>query len=292
MEPVSSGPRARPPLDQQAAGKHLPAEPVLRSLLGGVAFAAGLTGLALLAFPGSTPRYFSWGLSPAPLASLIGGSYVASMLVFGFALGATWQEVRGLAAGTLALTLPILAVTFIHLEAFDFARWQAWAWIILFIASPLAFGTVLLLRRRSFGIEGARLPALTRALAAVLALVFLAMAMALWWDPGRTSHLLPFDLPPLGGRVLGCWLSFLAFLAAWVAVRGRANEGRVLTLGLAAFVAGALVGAVRNLGDLQPPARRLGYLVTLVGQLLLASLLALQFRREPEPTSRARSPNA
>lgn len=45
---------------------------------------------------------------------------------------------RGLAAGTLALTIPILVVTFTHLEVFDFARWQAWAWVFLFIASPLS----------------------------------------------------------------------------------------------------------------------------------------------------------
>jgi hypothetical protein len=72
--------------------KHLPAESFLRFLLGGVAFAAGLTGLLLVVFPGSTARYFSWGLEPEPLASLIGGSYVASTLIFGFALaGIGWR---------------------------------------------------------------------------------------------------------------------------------------------------------------------------------------------------------
>jgi hypothetical protein len=246
----------------------------LRLLLGGVAFAAGLTGILLLAFPGSTTRYFSWGLTPPALASLIGGSYVASMFVFGLAVRAGWREVRGLVAGTLALTLPMLVVTFVHLDVFDFGRWQAWAWVLLFAASPISFGTVLLLRRVSARVEAPRLAVWARVLAALLAVGFLAMAVALWWNPVRVSDVLPFRLPPLGGRVLGCWCSFLAFLAGWAAVRGRSDEAQVPLFGVAAFIAGALVGAARNFGDLQPSTRRLGYVLVLLVMLVTSVVAA------------------
>lgn len=256
------------------AGEGEPAEAFLRFLLGGVAFAAGITGALLVAVPGSTARWFSWGLEPQPLASLIGGSYVASAFVFGHALGKGWKEVRGLAAGTLALTIPILVVTFTHLDVFDFGRWQARAWVFLFIASPVSFGAVVLLRRGLVVPSGPILSSWARALAALLAVVFIGAAISLWWDPARASNALPFFLPPLGGRVLGCWTSFLAFLAGWSALRGRWEEARIPLLGLAAFAVGALAGSIRNFGELEPPGKRWSYLLVLLVLLVVTSGLA------------------
>ena len=53
---------------------------------------------------------------------------------------------RGLVAGVLALTLPTLAATS-HSEVFDFSRAVAVIWLILFVASPLTYGSILVLRR-------------------------------------------------------------------------------------------------------------------------------------------------
>jgi hypothetical protein len=251
----------------------LPAERWLRLLLGGVAFAAGLTGVVLLLFPDTTDRYFSWGLGPPPLTTLIGGSYVASIFVFGWAVRRPWVETRGLVVGTLALTLPMLAVTFTHLDQFDFSRWQAWAWVALFLASPLSFGSVIVLRRGIPVDAGPMSPRAHRAVAAVLVLGLGALALALWVDPVATGRILPFDLPPLGGRVLGCWCSFLAFLAGWAAVRSH-REGRLSFLALAAFAAGALIGGLRSFGDLGPPSQRTAYVAVLVGIALVATWAA------------------
>ncbi|MFP3913404.1 MAG: hypothetical protein ACLFWM_00885 [Actinomycetota bacterium] len=248
-----------------------PEDRILRYLLGGVALAAGITGFVLLMFPLETGRYFSWGLDPPPLAALIGGSYLASLLVFGIAVPRPWVEVRGLVIGTLALTLPMLASTFTHLQVFDFGRWQAWGWVLLFLASPLCFGTVILrLRRRAAG-AGAWPAPWAMMLAGGLAVSFLAIAVLLWIDPaGAAAALFPFDLPPLGGRVLGCWVSFLAFLSGWIATHTR-EESWIPALALSGFAVGALAGGIRTLGQLQPPGPYLAVLgiLTLVGGLLL-----------------------
>jgi hypothetical protein len=186
--------------------------------------------------------------------------------------------VRGLAAGTLALTVPILVVTFTHLDVFDFARWQAWAWVFLFLASPLSFGSVLYLRRGRAP-AGTPLSSWARALAGVLALLFLAAAVYLWWDPELSSKALPFALPPLGGRVLGCWNSFLAFLAGWSAVHGNWDEARIPFFGLSVFALGALAGAVRNLQQLEPLRERWSYVIALLVLLIVSTALAVQGRR-------------
>ena len=98
----------------------------------------------MLLWPGSTGRYFSWRLSPAPIASLVGAFYVASAIVFGWAAhvppldAAAWSvhSVLGLAA-------PTLVVTAVHREVFDFGRWQAVAWVFLFVASVTSFATLV-----------------------------------------------------------------------------------------------------------------------------------------------------
>jgi hypothetical protein len=266
------------PADEPAAGA------VLRILLWGVAFAAGLTGMFLLAWPGSTARYFSWDLDPEPLASLIGGSYVASLLVFGIAARRSWPEVRGLVAGTLALTIPMLAVTFFHLEVFDFGRWQAWAWVVLFLASPLVFGSELWSRRGIRGGDGDLLAPGYRLIAGLLGVVFLSVAVSLWWDPEQSARLLPFELPPFGGRVLGCWSSFLGFLALWTAARARAAEVRVPLVGVTLFMAGAIGGAMRNLDELQPAGRRIAYVTVLGGLLIITAICWLAAMRAPRRT--------
>lgn len=224
-------------------------EQMLHILFWGVAFAAGATGVALLVFPASTERYFSWGLDPPPLAALIGGSYVASLIVFGHASLRRWGEGLGLAAGTLALTIPMSVVTFSHLAVFDFSRWQAWGWVALFGVSPVAFGLVLI-RGGAFGRPSSW--RVRRPLIGLVAALLTAGAIALWVDPDSLARGIPFELPPLGGRVLGCWMSFLAFLCWWSAFRAEPEEVAIPLEGVTLFGIGALLAAVRTAGDLGP----------------------------------------
>jgi hypothetical protein len=93
------------------------------------------------------------------------------------------------------------------------------------------------------------------------------------------SNALPLRLPQLGGRFLGSWCVFLAFLAGWAAIRGRPDEARIPFVALAAFSAGAVVGALRDLSDLQPPGRRAIYVGILLAVVAATSLLALRTSR-------------
>ena len=63
--------------------------------------AAGLVGLAMLAAPGATDRFFAWDLAPEPLAAFAGGVYVGSAAVYAVALVRPWPEVRALVAGAV-----------------------------------------------------------------------------------------------------------------------------------------------------------------------------------------------
>jgi hypothetical protein len=219
-----------------------------------VAVVAGIVGVVMLVAPGSTGDYFSWELGPPPLASLVGGLYVASTVVFGLAIAQAWGAVRGLVAGVLALTLPTLAATLIHSEVFDFSRAVAVIWLILFVASPLTYGSILVLRRTARVAGGPPLPGRLRMSLGALAVVLTAFGLLTWVDRTAAEELVPFALAPMGGKFLGAWSLFLAVLAAWAAAGGR-DEARIPLVGLLAYAVGALGAGLRSLGDLDETTR-------------------------------------
>jgi hypothetical protein len=227
--------------------------------------AAGMVGLALLIVPGATGAFFAWGLKPEPLAAFAGGIYVASAAVYAVGLRAPRRQAQPLVVAASVLSVSVLAATLAHAEVFDFGRLQAWAWVALFAAfgvvtTALAVGGPW--RREG----GPALPALARGLAAVAATALWAAAVALWIDPAA------FSLPPLGGRFAGSWAAMLAVLAAWPAVRGRADEARLPALALVAVPAGALAAALRTTAE---P----GYVVALL-VLLAAGVVVLSAARD------------
>ncbi|MDN5861570.1 MAG: DUF4386 domain-containing protein, partial [Pseudonocardia sp.] len=65
-----------------------------RAVLLVLVVAAGLVGIALLMVPGATSAFFSWGLSPPPLAAFAGGAYLGSAVVYAMALHRPGRQVR------------------------------------------------------------------------------------------------------------------------------------------------------------------------------------------------------
>jgi len=263
-----------------------PAMTAARVMCGAVGLAAGLSGLALLAVPGATGDYFAWGLAPAPLAALVGGFYLASALTYWRGAGADWAAARVLVVGILALSVPILAATLMHLDVFNFGRLAAWAWVILFGLFPLAAAAVLLGRRRGVRPGPPDLGPVVRGGLTILAIAFAAAALALWVDPVGADAVLPFTPPPLSGRVLAGWALLLAALAGWSAWRARAAEAELALLALVAFPAGALAAAARSFGDLDPD-RRVAWIAALVVWLAAALAITRAVRRDASAAWRA-----
>jgi hypothetical protein len=239
--------------------------------------AAGASGVALLAFPGSTGRYFSWELRPPEAAALIGGLYLASAVVFGVALTRPLREVRGLCVAVLGLAVPTLALTLVHDEVFDWTRWQAVVWLALFVTTPLTM-SVLLGTLRFGGRDGDPLAAGTRWALGALALVLAGLAPLIWTAPTRAvlSAVAPVELRGLAGAYLGSWCSFLAVLCAWSAARGTREDARLTLLALAAVGVGGLLAAARTFPA--PDPARLGYLLVLA---LMVAVPLLAWRRGP-----------
>jgi hypothetical protein len=261
----------------------------LRYMFAAVVLAAAVSGIALMVFPGSTPQFFSWGLSPAPLATLIGAFYIASSFSFALALRATWTEARAFAIGLLALSVPVFIVTVVHLDIFDFERLQGWLWVILFGAFPLATAWVLIAQRSEpIEADGPALGGASRAILGALALAYFAVASALFTSPPDASDWWPYALPPLGGRVLGGWFVLLGVLAAWAAARGVVREVRLTLVALAAFAVAALVAGLRTFDELSPSSRRALWFVAPLVMLVLFAVVAADAVRASTPQGHAR----
>jgi hypothetical protein len=245
---------------------------VLRLFFAVVAIVAGVAGVVMLAAPADSGDYFSWPIGPPPLTTLVGAFYVASSVVFGIAaLRIDWPAVRGLCVGVLALTVPTLVATARHHEVFDFDRIQAIAWVLLFVASPCAYGTVLFLQRGQVTeVSRPRLAPWARTIAGLLAIAYLAAAAWCWSDPSGAGEQLPFALPALSGAFIGCWSLFLATLAAFSWRRPSVREARLPLLALTLWPLAGVLAGLRSFDDLAA-SRRAGYLAVLATLAVLAA---------------------
>ncbi|HEX8771160.1 MAG TPA: hypothetical protein VF711_10375 [Acidimicrobiales bacterium] len=252
-----------------------------------VTVVAGIAGTVMLLAPDTTHRYFSWPIGPPPLAALVGAFYLTSALTFAIlGLREDWPASRGVCFGVLAFTLPTVVATLRHRDLFDWGRWQAVAWIMLFLASPLAFSSFLFLLRGRITVGGTPLRGWARAVLGLLGAFYGMLAVVLLFAPGRLQEVCPFPLPGLSGRFLGSWCAFLAVLATFAAWRNRTQEAVVPVMALLMWPVAAVVAALRSFNELQPSFRRSMYLaVAVVLAALAAAALAVCSRAESSATT-------
>jgi hypothetical protein len=208
--------------------------PILTAFFAIVVAIAGVSGVALLSFPGSTDRYFSWTLRPTGAAAAIGGLYLASAVIFGWALRRTRDEIRSLAVGVLGLAVPTFAFTIVHHDVFDFARWQAIGWWVLFATAVLS---VLCELRAPRARRQADATASQRWACGALAVGASTLAIGMWVAASTLTM-----------RYLGCWASFAAVVAGHAAVSGRRTDAKVAGLVIVGVAAGLGLAAVRMIG--------------------------------------------
>ena len=229
--------------------------PVVATFCVLVVLAAGGSAIALLLAPGSTDRYFSWTLRPDGAAAMIGAMYLASAAIFAWALTLPWPQVRPLFVGVLALTAPTFVLTVIHNEVFDFGRWQAVVWFLLFAGAPVSAVLILATTHRGEP-SGHLLDGWVRVLLGVIAACLVVLAVALWVEAWRedVSRSAPVDLIGLTGSYLGAWCSFAGAMAGWAAIRGTWDDARLPIVAVGAVGIGLTVAFLRTLDDLRHPA--------------------------------------
>lgn len=262
-----------------AQGRVAELGPLLTGFFLVVVVIAGGSSVALLVWPAHSDHYFSWDLGASPAAALIGGLYLASVVVFAEALTRPRNETRSLSLGILGLALPTLLFTAVHSSVFDWTRPQAVLWVILFLSAPLS----ILFDLRVPTNFGAPFPTSvqTRVTLAAVSLSSLGLAVGLWAEPTRfwLAPRSPIPLAGLTSDYLGAWCSFVSVTAAVALIRGRRSDVRQVGVLLGSVSVGAGLAAVRTASDLGPNAAT--YSTGLIG--LAAIAIALLLLSQPKP---------
>jgi hypothetical protein len=200
----------------------------LRILVTVAAVLVTIAGTQLFALADQTDFYFAWTIKPPLTAAFLGAAYWASLfLLLDIVFGATWRQARTGLFSIFTFTTLTLVVTLLHLDRFHFGATEtlpvvaAWAWLIVYVTTPVAFAVGLFLQLRTPGPDsppGGPLPALLRVLFLFQTLVFAAFGVGLMVAPVTTAAWWPWTLTPLTGRAVAAWLIAVAVAGAGVLI--------------------------------------------------------------------------
>lgn len=259
---------------------------VLAGFFAIVVIVAGGSSVALLVWPSASRTYFSWNLGPAPVAALIGGLYLASVIVFLEAATRPRQETRSVTVGVLGLALPTLLFTTVERDVFDWTRPQAIAWVVLFCSAPLAI--LLDVRSPTPVDESPKASMVARVALAGVSLAASGLAVGLWAEASRgwLDSRSPIPLGGLTADDLGAWCAFVAVASLVALGRGRVSDIRSIGILLGAIAAGAALAATRTMFDLRANAS--AYLVGLGALAAIALGLLIGCRQGSSSASQGR----
>lgn len=200
----------------------------LRVLVAVAAVLVTIAGTQLFALADRTDLYFAWTVRPPLTAAFLGAAYWASLfLLLDIVFGATWRQSRTGLFSIFTFTTLTLAVTLLHLDRFHFAaaeplpRTAAWAWLIVYVTTPLAFALCLLVQVWKSGPDSPRsgpLPAGLRMLFLFQTVVFAVFGVWLVAAPVSAAAWWPWPLTPLTGQAVGAWLAAVAVAGLGVLV--------------------------------------------------------------------------
>jgi hypothetical protein len=219
-------------------------------VLWGAGALAVIAGPILFLFPGDTGSYFAWKIGNSLTSNFMGANYLAGAGAVWAARLNRWSIARVTMPAIIVFGVSQLVATLLHIHIFNWSHPVAWAWLVVYIVSPIgAIWVFVAEERRHHRAESPRGPAIPSAARLVLlvfAAVSAAVGLALFISPTGVGAHWPWSLTPLTGRVVGGWYLSGATLQ-WVLSRTRDVEtARVGLLACITVTALQLLGALLN----------------------------------------------
>jgi hypothetical protein len=181
----------------------------------GAGFVA-VAGLNEYLLSSQTDRFFAWTIKLPLTAAFLGAFYLTALgMAVLSAMQREWSRARVGIPGVAAFLWLTLLATLLHLDLFHFhagpgtARGAAWAWLVIYIADPVALTTLWILQVRVPGTDRPRtrlLPSWYRGLLGVVGTASVAAGIVLFVAPSSSAHLWPWPLTPLTAQAAGAWL--------------------------------------------------------------------------------------
>ena len=224
-------------------------------LLLGAGGLAVVAGPILFLFPSQTATYFAWTIKHPLTPIFMGANYAGGIGAVWAMYTNRWSIARILLPGVFTFAITQLLATLLHIPIFNWHHPVAWAWLFVYITSPVATALVYLSMERGYQAPKSSqpfLPSIFNEVMSVLSIVtgVIGIALILWpflFKAAGTNSAVPWwawTLTPLTARVAGGW-----YLAASVLYATLAREHTLdqVKLGLFSLV---LVNGLQLIGAL------------------------------------------
>jgi hypothetical protein len=250
-------------------------------LLIGAGGLAVVAGPILFFFPDKTASYFAWTIKNPMTTLFMGANYFGGIGAIWAMFSNRWSVARVLLPGIFVFAITQLLATILHVPIFNWSHPVAWAWLFVYISSPIAAVIVWIQMENHFRPSTIQYPALPRGfkpITLIFAIVNGITGLALWlwpavFPPSEAFGAVPWwawSLTPLTARVIGGW--YLASTALFITLsRLHPTEGiRVALFGVACATGLELLGAGLHAGTFNG-------LIVVVGLYLLNAAAVLGF---------------
>lgn len=233
----------------------------------------------LYLFPNDTDRLFAWTIRPAMTPLMMGGGYISGSYFFvRLVMGGRWSWYTLGFLPIAAFTWFMAAATFLHWEKFNHAHVSFYAWLILYVVTPIVVPVVWFRNRATdpgtLTPGDVAVPAPVRIGALVVGVGLVSMAAFLFLAPDTAAGIWPWSLTALTSRVIAGWFALPGVLGLMYATDGRWGSWRIVLQSQALGVALILLGAARAWGDFDTQ-RPMTWVFVGALSVLLATLVGL-----------------
>jgi hypothetical protein len=242
--------------------------------------------IILYVFPDSTTDHFAWTIASRLTAMLIGAGYATGIYFFGCVLlGDRWHRVALGYLPIAAFTMFMLIATLLHFDRFHREGAAFWAWLIVYIVTPVLVPLVWWRQRREFSWamddDDLKTALSTRRLLLLIGAISLAISLFFFVVPSVLIALAPWKLTPLTARVAAGWCALGACTAVSVASDPRRSSANVLVQCGLIGMALSLLAAARASDELvaSDPATWIFVAFLALLALLFGGLEFARFRR-------------
>jgi hypothetical protein len=230
----------------------------------------------LYLFPGSTMRLWGWMVCPHMPALVLGGGYLAGAYFFTRA----WRSraCHEIGVGFIATTVfsaVLLLVTALHWDVFNHDHVSFWAWMALYVTTPVLLPILIVKNRRTDPVTPApgdvQVPRRLRLIAGAGGALQLGFASWVLVAPDAAARVWPWVTDAATLRSISAFIAFPAVTWFCFLCDGRWSSFRITqqtaTLGLALLG----LGALRSRVEFRTEGHFLLY-VALVGTALVLNL--------------------
>jgi hypothetical protein len=255
-----------------------------KAVLAGAGGLAVVAGPILWLFPEQTAVYFAWTIKHPLTPIFMGANYFGGIGAVWAILANRWSVARVLVPGIFVFAVTQLLATLLHIPIFNWAHPVAWAWLFVYLTSPVAAALVFVLGQRNYQPPAQARPWLPLVfnlglLALATVSLVVGLGLILWPalvsspNPAHVVAWWPWSLTALTARVLGGWYLAAAALQFTLARQRSIETARVGLFGLMVVTLLQVVGALRYAGAFDGPAvAAILYLLNAIGVFMFSAL--------------------